>query len=171
MCTMVGLVKGSFSTCLWWPLHLDNWYLSLCIGHGRDSHAVPVLLVKVKYSVYTVADPGFQVGGGGGMHLKKLRRAEGGANIFRVFRVENHDFTPKNLFFSNFRGGGGGRCLDPPLVYDMYVYILYNILYFLWLYNEFNGMYLCVLSLGIPKSKFSKQMIKKYLVTEYLFIT
>ena len=32
-----------------------------------------------------------------------------------------------------------------------------------------NGMYVCVL--GIPKCKFSKQMIKEYLVTEYLFIT
>ena len=30
-------------------------------------------------------------------------------------------------------------------------------------------MWLCVL--GIPKCKFSKQMVKKYLVTEYLFIT
>jgi hypothetical protein len=29
-----------------------------------------------------------------GSHLKKLRRAEGGANIFGVFRVKNHDFTP-----------------------------------------------------------------------------
>ena len=28
---------------------------------------------------------------------------------------------------------------------------------------------MCIL--GIPKCKFSKQMIKKYLVTEYLFIT
>ena len=37
-----------------------------------------------------------------GAHLKKLRRAEGGANIFGVFRVKNHDFTPKNQFFSNF---------------------------------------------------------------------
>ena len=54
ICTMVSLVKGPFSTCLWWPLHLDNWYLSLCIGHGGDSHAVPVLLVKVKYSVYII---------------------------------------------------------------------------------------------------------------------
>ena len=35
----------------------------------------------------------------GGAHLKKLRRAEGGANIFGVFRVKNHDFTPKNLIF------------------------------------------------------------------------
>ena len=31
----------------------------------------------------------------GGAHLKKLRRAEGGANIFGVFRVKNHAFTPK----------------------------------------------------------------------------
>ena len=51
---------------------------------------------------------------GGGVHLKKLRRAEGGANIFGVFRVKNHDFTPKNLIFSNFRGGGGGRRVPPP---------------------------------------------------------
>jgi hypothetical protein len=35
----------------------------------------------------------------GGAHLKKLRRAEGGANIFGVFRVKNHDFTPKNHIF------------------------------------------------------------------------
>jgi hypothetical protein len=42
-----------------------------------------------------------------GAHLKKLHRAEGGAKIFAVFRVKNHDFTPKNLIFSNF---GGGAC-------------------------------------------------------------
>ena len=47
------------------------------------------------------ADPGFQVRGA---HFKKLRRAEGGAKIFGVFRVKNHDFTPKNQFFSNFTG-------------------------------------------------------------------
>jgi hypothetical protein len=35
----------------------------------------------------------------GGAHLKKLRRAEGGAKIFGVFRVKNHDFTPKNNIF------------------------------------------------------------------------
>jgi hypothetical protein len=37
--------------------------------------------------------------GRGGAHLKKLRRAEGGAKMFGVFRVKNHDFTPKNHFF------------------------------------------------------------------------
>ena len=43
--------------------------------------------------MYTGADPGFQVRGGGS-HLKKLRRAEGGAKIFGVFRVKNHGFMP-----------------------------------------------------------------------------
>ena len=58
------------------------------------------------------ADPGFQVRGA---HLKKLRRAEGGAKIFGVFRVKNHDFTPKNRIFSNFRGGARG-CAPPPCI-------------------------------------------------------
>ena len=40
----------------------------------------------------------------GGVHLKKLRRTEGGAKNVGVFRVKNHDFTPKNHIFSNFRG-------------------------------------------------------------------
>jgi hypothetical protein len=58
------------------------------------------------------ADPGFQVMGWA--HLKKLRRAEGGAKVFGVFRVKNHEFTPKNHIFSNFRGGRPPP-LDPPL--------------------------------------------------------
>ena len=49
----------------------------------------------------------------GGADLKKIRRAEGGAKILGVFRVKNHDFTPKHLIFSNFRGGAA---LDPPLI-------------------------------------------------------
>ena len=49
----------------------------------------------------TGADPGFQVRGA---HLKKLRRAEGGAKIVGVFRVKNHDFTPKNHIISNCEG-------------------------------------------------------------------
>ena len=35
----------------------------------------------------------------GGAHLKTLRRAEGGAKIFGVFSVKNHDFTPKKSDF------------------------------------------------------------------------
>ena len=41
----------------------------------------------------------------GGAHLKKLHRAKGGAKIVGVFRVKNHDFTPKNHIISNFREG------------------------------------------------------------------
>ena len=51
-------------------------------------------------------------GVGGRAHLKKLCRAEGGAKIFGVFRVKNHDFTPKNHMFSNFRGARAG-CAPP----------------------------------------------------------
>jgi hypothetical protein len=40
----------------------------------------------------------------GGAHLKKLRRAEEGANIFGVFRVKYHYFTPKKHIFSNCGG-------------------------------------------------------------------
>ena len=50
------------------------------------------------------ADPGFQVRGA---HLKKLRRAEEGANILGVFRVKNHYFTPKNHSFYNYGGRRG----------------------------------------------------------------
>jgi hypothetical protein len=39
----------------------------------------------------------------GGAHLKKLRRAEGGAKIFVVFRVKNHDFTQKISYFFQLR--------------------------------------------------------------------
>ena len=50
----------------------------------------------------------------GGAHLKKLRRAEGDAKIVGVSRVKNHDFTPKNHIFSNFRV----RPMDPHLWYS-----------------------------------------------------
>jgi hypothetical protein len=46
--------------------------------------------------------------------------AEGGAKIFEVFRVKNHDFTTKNHIFFNFRGGGrasGSPPLDRPWSY------------------------------------------------------
>ena len=82
-------------------------------------------------------------------YLKKLRRAEGGAKIFGVFRVKksrfytkkscfpiakgdakifgvfrvkNHDFTPKNHIFSNFRGGGGGGGAPPESAPALVVY-------------------------------------------------
>jgi hypothetical protein len=46
------------------------------------------------------------------MYAKKIiffPIAEGGAKIVGVFRVKNHDFTPKNHIFSNC-GGRGENC-------------------------------------------------------------
>ena len=67
------------------------------------------------------ADPGFPVRGA---HLKKMRRAEGGAKIVGVFRVKNHDFTPKNDIFSNFRGGV--RQVRLPLDAPLSIVLQYN---------------------------------------------
>ena len=53
-------------------------------------------------------DPGFQVRGA---HLKKIATSGGMRENFGVFLVKNHDFTPKNHIFSNFRG----KRLDSPL--------------------------------------------------------
>jgi hypothetical protein len=49
------------------------------------------------------------------VHLKKLRQAEGGAKIVGVFRVKNHDFTPKNHIFFPIRASP--LPLDPPLAF------------------------------------------------------
>jgi hypothetical protein len=83
-----------------------------------------------------------------------LRRAEGGAKIFGVFRVKNYDFTPKNHIFTNcgerrdnflgnsceksrfyaknhifskFRGARAGCAppLDPPLIYVINTVVKY----------------------------------------------
>ena len=52
----------------------------------------------------------------GGAHFKKLRRAEGGAKIFGVFRVKNHRFTQKKItFFPNLGGSAPGARPPPPL--------------------------------------------------------
>ena len=59
-----------------------------------DSSSAMTLIMYILRSIG--ADPGFQVRGA---HLKKLRRAEGGAKIVGVFRVKNHDFTPKKSYF------------------------------------------------------------------------
>ena len=83
--------------------------------------------------------------------------AEGGAKIFGVFRVENHNFTPKNHIFSNgggrrenfcgiscgkitilrqkiiffpILGGGGGRRVRTPWIRPCYIYVNKWLFYF-----------------------------------------
>jgi hypothetical protein len=55
------------------------------------------------------ADPGFQVRGGA---LKKI------AKFVWAFRMKNHDFTPKNHIFSNFRGRVRRVRPPPPWIYS-----------------------------------------------------
>jgi hypothetical protein len=62
---------------------------------------ISLFFAENNYIPVSGADPGFQVRGA---HLKKLHRAEGGAKIFGVFRVKNHDFKPKHHIFFNCRG-------------------------------------------------------------------
>ena len=59
------------------------------------------IMYRSAYGTKSGADPGFQVRGRGA-HLKKWRRAEGGAKVFGAFRVKNHDYTPNNLIFFQF---------------------------------------------------------------------
>ena len=76
--------------------------------------------------MYPGADPGFQVRGGA--HLKKLCQAEGGTQIFGVFRMKNHDFMSKNHIFSNF--------CSPPPVYR-YINLVYCCTLDLFIRNKF----------------------------------
>ena len=74
-----------------------------------------LLLPLAHYQVHPLTDynqgriQDFKLGGGGGGHFKKLHRADGGAKILGVFRVKNHDFTPKNHIFPIL----GGRACAP----------------------------------------------------------
>ena len=72
--------------------------------------------------MYTLSRGGSKISVRGGGALKKsARRAEGGANMFGLFRVKNHDLTITNHIFFQFKGAGGGSPpLDPPLTYSIY---------------------------------------------------
>ena len=80
--------------CLFKPndsVHCQIIYVIHVIQDMQDAE-----LEKTMYIAGAIQD--FKLGGGGA-HLKKLRRAEGGAEIVGVFRVKNHDFTPKKDIF------------------------------------------------------------------------
>jgi hypothetical protein len=64
------------------------------------------------------ADPGFQVRRA---HLKKLRRAEGDAKIFGVFRVKNQSrFYAKKSYFPILGEAHAGCAPPPPLEPPLY---------------------------------------------------
>ena len=64
----------------------------------HDYDGTPILyIIELVLVLNAGTDQEFQVRGGA--HLKKLRRAEGGAKNFGVFRVKNHDFTQKKISY------------------------------------------------------------------------
>jgi hypothetical protein len=68
------------------------------------------------------ADPGFKVRGGA---IKKISPSGGRREIFWGIRVKNHDFTQKNLIFSNFRGGARPPGSAPAFVVGL-TFMLFN---------------------------------------------
>ena len=60
----------------------------------------PNLYIPSSKHIITGADPGFQARWGA---LKKIAPSGGSAKNFGVFRVKNHDFTPKKSYFNQLR--------------------------------------------------------------------
>ena len=61
----------------------------------------------IVHNIFTGADPGFQVMGGGGALEKNAPSGGRRENCWGI-SCENHDFTPRNHIFSNFRGARAG---------------------------------------------------------------
>jgi hypothetical protein len=101
----------SHSYCLQWdplsclPLHSNMYNRFLPCPFYMNYLPATCLTVNIynKNLSSPGADLGFQVTGGGAVKF-----------FFWLFRVKNHDFTPKNHIFSNFWGGVRSP-LDPPL--------------------------------------------------------
>jgi hypothetical protein len=76
-------------------------------------------------------------------HLILLKRGcyWGGAKIFGGFRVKNHDFTPKNDIFSNFRVGAPPPPWIRPCIKYINIVLLVKLRYGL-LFNKQNYLYI-----------------------------
>jgi hypothetical protein len=81
-------------------------YVLVFVFVNSRSYVVRISVRLCKLSILCCTQGRIQDFKLGEAHLKKLHRAEGGGNIFGVFRVKNHDLTPKNHIFSNCEGGG-----------------------------------------------------------------
>ena len=93
--------------------HITEILLKVVLKHNNPNPSYTCRPYIYIYNQGWIQDFKLGRGGGGGAYFKKLRRAEGGAKTFGVFRVENHHFTQKNHIFSNFRGERAG-CAPPP---------------------------------------------------------
>ena len=102
--------------------------IQLFIDHSMDfkhlTKLMPIYILKASNRLFLIWRSQEEVIQGriqdfklGGRTLKKkLRRAEGGAKFFGVFRVKNHDFTPKKIIFFPILGGTRDGCAPPPWI-------------------------------------------------------
>jgi hypothetical protein len=103
---LTGFTSASVELFLWRCCSFTSIFASSLNCEPKSVARFCVFVCVCVY--YSAADPGFQVRGA---HLKKLHRTKGGAKIFGLFRVKNHDFTPKNHIFSNFRIPGSAPAI------------------------------------------------------------
>jgi hypothetical protein len=104
--------------------HLDFIPVSGCVGRALSAlfFLGPIMLLRrpcgssdVDEVLFEWSNQGriqdFKLGGA----LKQIAPSGGRRENVWVFRVKNHDFTPKNHIFSDFRGVRPPPPLDPPL--------------------------------------------------------
>ena len=124
----------------------ENAHVSYCRHFTSVVSRLCVVYWGYVETILYIQNPGFQVRGGALKFFFSVFRVknhdftpknhifsncEGGAKIFGVFRVKNHDFTPKNHIFSNFRGAGGAGYtprLDPPLEPSLHKWMSHGLL-------------------------------------------
>jgi hypothetical protein len=108
------------NTFLKWPVFpslTKTLQIKLTSEIGFHIKYVSVIIVFIQLHVYnTGTDPGFQVRGG---VLKKIAPSGGRRENFGVFRVKNHDFTPKNHIFPILGGAP-----PPPWIRPCNTYLL-----------------------------------------------
>jgi hypothetical protein len=100
----INLPRGKGGVSISWPCDITHIVKKIDEGNER----IVAIEINADYNLYHLCiHANTQYMGGSRIskkHLKRLRRVEGGANIFGVFRLKNHDFTPKNPIFSNCGG-------------------------------------------------------------------
>jgi hypothetical protein len=88
--TILRNVMG-VTSCLNMLTYVTSWL------HDHNKYDTSPLSSRLSFhNVIQGADPGFQVRGA---HLKKLRRAKGGAKMFEVFRVNITILRQKIIFY------------------------------------------------------------------------
>jgi hypothetical protein len=94
-----------------------NLFLYKVAISSRSSLSRNRIFFFLDSGVMAEADPGFEVRGGA---IKNIAPSGGRREHFwGVFRVKNHDCTPKNHIISNFMGGGGAPPGIRPWMGDM----------------------------------------------------